>query len=644
MDDKLIIDNNDGFNWTLSKQLSDYTQEELAHELIEYKRTTNIDPTIRIGNEMLTTKDLNDEKEFLDKYKYVLDRAHMPKTEEDLRPKTRIIPLSRIVTDYKQEELAEMLIDAKKENNQECGVQINSKIYDTNSCETVEDFIDKYSKDLTENGIKSIEVELDVETTKVLKTQIGNFNRYLFRLDRGNINNDGIDINAVSKMEEEYTKIFAKKDSINFSNSKEVYDWLNELVPYINTHAVSLGNNSVDYILAIMNERGYTKAIFNNDEYKKAVYSKLRLLEKYNFFVLDRVNNEYDSADTKVEAVKLEIEYLDNLIKKYQEKGLENINYHIEELNSDVDKKLDTTTDVDVKAKLLVEKENKLKVYESQKEAILANIDKINVRKNALIAKFNIPVVEEEQVEEELSNTKKLRLLDKLKNAINTTEEDNKVVEENNEPVELDFSFPDTDTLDNFTPIKSIRSITKELYDKINTSRFKKVLKEAVEKMNLHKKAVIAGFTFTIGLASINVGVTNANTDVKIEAGIEQIVPNNETALADSINEEVKETKKITLDEASMYAKDDVIEGNRDLYTSSDNAIKEENGIVSEHLDMHTVQNATLGSYYKLENGVPEQISKEEALELYENGQSLAQTLDNNGQTIGFVTVEDRTR
>ena len=467
MNTKLFIDDKDGFNCTLKHNLSTYTQEELAHELIEYKKETNIEPSIRIGGEygeILTTIDLNTAKEFLDKYGSILDQVNMPKGNVVEEVKVNDITLDKPLKEYTILELAKLLMDKKVQTNEQYGVLINSNHYDTVDCVSYDDFINKYGEELKKLGIKEELVQEDNRIRKALLTEEGNFAKYVFKLDRGNIGSEGLDNNKladIALMENEYTEVFAKKDSLDFSNEKEVYDWLVSLSKYINTHAVNLGSNSVLYLLAILKEHGYTSNL-NVDAggYKYEIAFKLKQLENYEFFVCDKVYSEYDSNQTILEAAKLEKAYFEERIDFYTRK-IGKVDSKVEELNSDVEEEL----------KKEGNHENLIKARDKELERLSEVKATLENRRSAfekllseLKVKYNLPEdVVEETTEEELSNTKKLRLLDKFKDAISTIDvQKEEVAPAVEEEYEFDITYPENDVLNNFTPIRSCNFSTKQ--------------------------------------------------------------------------------------------------------------------------------------------------------------------------------------
>ena len=521
MNRELIVDDKDGYNWTLTKALSSYTQEELAHELMEYKKTTNIEPQIRIGGvdgEYLITVGLNTEKEFLDKYGSVLDRANIPRGKAIEEVLVHDITLEKPINNYTNLELAQLLINKKKESNEEYGVIINSKRYDTIDCVTYTDFTNKYHAELKQLGVKEKSSVMDGRIRNALLTEKGNFAKYVFKLPRGNIGSDGLDNNQLAEiavMENEYKELFSKKDSIDFSNEKEVYDWLVSLSKYINTHAVNLGDYSTMYLLVIMKEHGYTSDL-NANSYKYEIAHKLAELEDYNFFVCDEVYNQYDSNQTVLEAAKLEKSFFEERMELYSN-GISKIDEKLEDL--DLKLKADNANQENLK-KELVRLESVKKNFEMMYDSFKNLLDDLKT-------KYNLFEEEKEEVEEELSDTKKLGILDKLKGykeVINTIsniqDEENNTEKEEEEEFTFDIKFPEDDTLNSFTPIKSFRKITKDLYDKVIGKKFVTALTKVIENMHTNKKPVAASVGLAVGSDQIILNEDQYQEEVTTEKSI----------------------------------------------------------------------------------------------------------------------------
>lgn len=172
MDKDYFINDDDGYNWvSLSKPLSNYTQEELALHLISNKKEYGTTQKIRLDGKIgtiLTTDGCDTPEEFIEKYKNILDRAgfkkgnNMNKEEIKEAQSTLIIKpkaLSKVsFMDYTQEELAHLVMDDKIKNNDgtEYGIyEHRNTIFDSTGCNTIEDFINKYQDEFKKRLIKS---------------------------------------------------------------------------------------------------------------------------------------------------------------------------------------------------------------------------------------------------------------------------------------------------------------------------------------------------------------------------------------------------------------------------------------------------------------------------------------------------------
>lgn len=477
MDDRYKIDDNDAYNWTLKKKLSEYNQEELAEELINYKNDLKNEANIRIGGEYgfaLTTAGLDTKEQFLEKYGEILDKAGMPKNNKVEQKAVPNKALSKLLTDYTQEEFADLMMSGKAEGKDNI-VKYRGIEFTSEGIETKEEFINKYQEEFrqlrikpevkettpvqeeqivapTEGGLveatgdayesteqipteqvepveentlepvieepvkeelglvidsqklipalldmlyKKMENGKDVvakynnniistedcmsikdiivkykdmiasamknKTEEALKTNIGREGKYLFELSRGNIYNDistsdGIDLAAIREKEEEYRNIMAKRDTIDFEDRKQVNNWLNELVPYVNTHALNLNlgsNISLDspdkYILDLMQEHGYTTEInYNNvtDYNSYAITDKLRDLEEYGFFASEyvklpqeyrKLNSNKSLAAARIKALNEELylcEYGINEVDKKLEETRQETNAEKEAIDA----------------------------------------------------------------------------------------------------------------------------------------------------------------------------------------------------------------------------------------------------------------------------------------------------------------------
>ena len=163
MDERYKIDDNDAYNWTLKKKLSEYNQEELAEELINYKNDLKNEANIRIGGEYgfaLTTAGLDTPEEFIEKYSEILDKAGMPKTnkvvEKEESSENKPVPnkpLSKLLSDYTQEEFADLMLSGKADGKDNI-VKYRGITFTSEGIETKEEFINKYQEEFRQLRIK----------------------------------------------------------------------------------------------------------------------------------------------------------------------------------------------------------------------------------------------------------------------------------------------------------------------------------------------------------------------------------------------------------------------------------------------------------------------------------------------------------
>ena len=246
-----------------------------------------------------------------------------------------------------------------------------------------------------------------------------------------------------------------------------------------------------------------------------------------------------------------------------------------------------------------------------------------------------------------------------------------------------DLSLPDEkDAIVDFVAIKSFRQITKELYDRINESKVKKVVKKAVDKLKETKKAacvylgfaavlvgaIAAGHNKNLSTASTNMnnGVTtemdNSVSDIDLASTVTPVSMDNGIRMESQTTQEssnaVEETQSkdneeenatqlaqeeytVSLDDASSEAIADVLEGKNDVYRSFADAYSETNAVDSNKIYAPSWENAKGGEYFTVEDGVMNRLSKDQAEDYYKNGQDLVQSVENDGTVIGYVNIEN---
>ena len=899
---------------SLSKvSFMDYTQEELAHLIMDDKINNPDGTEYGIYEHRETVFDstgCNTIEDFINKYQEEFRKRRikaadgtLPKKEEnpvseEIKPNNitkdgiRIITIPLGVINYTQEDLAHLVMDNKKDN-EEVGIKINGVLFDSTGCATVEDFINKHEKVATNLGIKhnyseklaavgniidmpsnlntfkldeskieaakeampEIEKEeaikeknLEVEEIPAITTQLvpllqdmisqkqvkkkeiladykGNVistqdcnsiaelvNKYqnlvdmdrktevnnllknreiekatvLFNIPRGNYYN-GTDVSEQSKTEiihnknKEYAKILSSADKVDFTNSEVAYNWLNKLVPYINTHALNLNlgsdaslNQADQYLLQFMESKGYNSDLANPHNYetyeKYQITKKLNELNEYHFFISDYSNlakEDLDLNSSKTNAMA-EISYLENKVSRGT-RGLALIAQdlasvktkaklelsRLESNMSIIDQRILLKGDSQFEAKATTEDEiaankaymlasftfevsdiekavsaiNELpesssikaglmdatyKLFNSsdatknandpdmiEKEKICSQIAELNKEKEDVELRLNrkqsqiieaITFVNSKisqlRVENNLMYYLKDNTDEKVEEqetkpeedfdlSVDKSKEESMTIEEStseDEAFEYDFSLDDEeydlslpdmqDSIKDFVPIKSFKQISKELYDKINFSKVKQVIKKAVDKLKENKKAalVYAGFAAAIAITVAAAGHINTHEqpleeNVSIETSIDnqeeeeleketsiveedRLATNTSKAKITSVNAEEPEYL-VSLDEAAKETLDQVLEGKEEVYNSFEDATQEVNGMSAESLYMPSWQNANNGDYYVEKDGVMNKLTPEEAEDYYQNGQNLVQSVENDGTVIGYVNIEN---
>ena len=280
------------------------------------------------------------------------------------------------------------------------------------------------------------------------------------------------------------------------------------------------------------------------------------------------------------------------------------------------------------------------------------------------------PIKEEmadvQQEKEETHEVKKFELEKDEKEPVKF--ENNEEFEFSLEDDQYDLSIDDLkDSLKDFVAINSFKQISKDLYEKINQSKVKQVVKKAVEKLNEKKKAACIYLGFA---AAIAVGVfvgTNVNGMEKdLQTNISATYDNNsednietndietndietndvETVVSDKTTDNVNATTAaeeeytVSFDEAASAAINDVLEGKNEAYKSFADAYTETNAVANSDLYTPSWESATTGEYFVEKNGVMNHISKDEAIDYYNNGEEVVESVKNNNTVIGYINID----
>jgi len=679
--------------------------------------------------------------------------------KEDLPTATSLISL-----------LQDMILN-KQKNNKNITVNYQGQAISTENCNNIGELIAKYQT--------SIEKDNKTELTNLLKDREVEKAIFLFNIPRGNYYN-GTDEIEQSKLDtiraknEEYAKIIANSKQVDFSSSELAYNWLNSIVPYINTHALNLNlglNVSLDpadkYILDFMASKGYDADLNNSDNFKTyekyQITKKLNELKEYHFFISDypkllqentnlnskKTNamaeityleqkvakgargielleaqlNQLENQNTILETVKLDaqISLLENVIYAKSDNSMLHQNLTKEEEAADKAVVLavlshemgdmqdaralvealpdDSTIKHEIKEQLdgidiskmqavndpdiierheLYSKQDKLKNKDKAVETIRGKIKYIEEAVDFVNSKIEELRVQNSLENYGLDNTKskveveKDEIIEEPKEEIVPTIENDTIepmVEESTphydfslDDEEFDLSIPDMqDTSREFIQIKSFRQISKELYDKINESKIKKVITKAVTKLKENKKAalVYAGFAAAIAIATTSLGgldrqEAKMDTNVAVETTIdntesketnevvdEEALSANSDAVDVALVNTAEPEYTITLDEASKETLDEILDGKQEVYNSFENAYNATNPVNQESLYMPSWSTAQAGDYYAEKDGVMTKLSTDEAQDYYNHGENLVQSVENDGTVIGYVNIDN---
>ena len=280
------------------------------------------------------------------------------------------------------------------------------------------------------------------------------------------------------------------------------------------------------------------------------------------------------------------------------------------------------------------------------------------------------PVVNEEVVEEPTVNNEVEQTIEEpLQQETEEVEEASEVepVQEENNDVEYDLTYneeldfnlldDEEDTLKEFVPVKAIKKISKDLYDKITSADYKSRIKKAVDKLKEHKKAVITGALVATAImlgaavATSSRGNNREDNNTSQEIAIEDTnieTPNvdfenfdidENIALKESETENIEsvDEKQASIEDLSQQAINNAASGNTNVYANSYDAMVDQNSVSAY---APSWENANGGSYYILSEAGLKEVSNEEAQTALENGERVIQKVVNEDQTIGFVNVE----
>lgn len=343
---------------TIPLGMMNYTQEDLAHLAMDNKQE-NEEVGIKVENGVvLDTKGCNTVEDFINKHEKVatgLGIKHnyneklaavgnitdMPSNLNSFKfDETKIEAAKTVETipePVKEEVIEEpetilstttplipLLLDMitnKQANNKDVKADYKGNIISTENCNSMTELVNKY-QDLINKDHKA-EINNLLKNREVEKAVV------LFNIPRGNYYNgteeqEQTKLSAIRDKNNAYAKIIEDAKQVDFSNQKTAYNWLNTVVPYINTHALNLNlglNVSLDsadkYLLEFMESKGYNTDLTNPNNYetyeKYQITKKLNELKEYRFFISDYPNlakEDLNLNSSKTNAMA-EISYLD---------------------------------------------------------------------------------------------------------------------------------------------------------------------------------------------------------------------------------------------------------------------------------------------------------------------------------------------
>ncbi len=352
---------------TIPLGMANYTQEELAHLVMDNKKE-NEEVGVKVQNGVVldsigckTVEDfinknadaanrLGIKNDYSDKLAKVGNITEMPISVNQFKLDENKVEAARVTVDKVVETpvvetptvqetvkaapivaaslvplLQDMILN-KHKNNKDITVNYQGQVISTENCNNIGELVTKYQKIIEKDNKK--------ELTNLLKDREVEKAIDLFKIHRGNYYNgtDEVEqpkLDVIRTKNEEYVKIMADSKQVDFSSSAIAYNWLNNLVPYINTHALSLNlglNVSLDpadkYLLDFMAAKGYDADLSNPDNFetyeKYQITKKLSELKEYHFFISDypKLSQENIDLNSNKTNAMAEVAYLEQKVAR----------------------------------------------------------------------------------------------------------------------------------------------------------------------------------------------------------------------------------------------------------------------------------------------------------------------------------------
>lgn len=208
-----------------------------------------------------------------------------------------------INNDEKIISLLKRMLEIKTTENKEVECELDGQILTTQDCNNIQDMVVKNNKAIFEEFEKERKTLIQ---TPEMQQAIERFKVRGKKYDGSEANPEEIAHDIYEKTNSFEMKL-SELDTLNFSSSIEVYNWLNSIVEYINNYDLTLPigisrmdyNNISNYIVKKLEEKGYTaenNVVSNLDDYYRRLISyQISDLDNYRFFAYDyadKLNNE----------------------------------------------------------------------------------------------------------------------------------------------------------------------------------------------------------------------------------------------------------------------------------------------------------------------------------------------------------------
>lgn len=520
------------------------------------------------------------------------------------------------------------------------------------------------------------------------------------------------DLSLTTKVVKEEAKLLRYKDRLDYCENKleELNEYelgnirtkggnFNNQIQRLTTEIESLKNNKIteenmqqfsSNIQQVYNI--IEKAILDKTLNENEVKIGRAYLNAYSLPTYENILEAFELAQTLSDESILKINLIDgisNLARRYSSKmdedEIETINSKFESIGVTLIPK--SNQDEIIKAKeielnkIKTIKENRLNNGKSFREKIQNEINMLSAKVEELENKINKVEVKEEQeevIEEEkpfFENSKLSELAEEgniFTDSSNIDESHSYLNSDNaknlgyiNNDTEEYSSLVLTeeeikkDSLFNFTVVKTVKKISKNLYDKISNSQVKEKIQEKFEAMKKFILPTVAyvGLPILAGTSIVaaspafeqkeddnqNEKHFESNNEIgDLEEDIKNTIEENnsdvEVSFTDNNQNQVAETNP-TFEEMSQKVIDNALTGESAVYTNAVDASQGINAVEETKLYTPSWKNATPSSYYTVENQQAENISKEEAIEKYNNGESIIQKVENDGVGIGYIEL-----